>query len=626
MRSTPEPTPGWSCDSGRVHAAGAPPARGGAHGRRCTRVRGARVLGCDGAGRRGRARAPQGQPVPLHPHQGGPALPPLRGRARRRRRGPRARGRRGRRDAAAGPARGLRDADRRVQHRQPAAPHRLPPRTRPPRRRAPGPRPRLAAAARGLRLRADRRRAAPRRRGPERRSARAREHGARRDDLDAPLVPAVGPDHSGAARPAVRRVCPPGRPGHRGTGPQRPGGGRVTATSSGPLAGIRVVDLTRLLPGAFATAMLADLGADVIKVEQPGGGDPMRHYAPRIGDASAFTWVADRGKRSVVLNLRDPRGADAVLRLARTADVLVEGFRPGVADRLGVGYDAVRDVNPRLVYCSISGYGASGPLVREAGHDINYVGRAGLIGVTGIDGRPAVPGIQVGDLAGGSLFGIAGLLAALVRAERSGAGDHVDVSMTDGAFALGSLLLASHVATGAVPGIGTELLNGSVPCYGVYECADGRHLTVGALEAPFWAALCEGVGRPDLLPTQMDADALPVWRELFRSRPRDEWLDTLGGRDACVGPLNHLAEAAADPQLAARDMLVDVGGPALQLGTPLRFATATAGPRGPAPALGADTRALLAEAGFAEDEVAGMLADGAAAAPAASGEARAPAG
>src|SRR3954447_21894799 len=324
--------------------------------------------------------------------------------------------------------------------------------------------------------------------------------------------------------------------------------GSVDAVS-GPLEGIRVLDLTRLLPGAYATGLLGDLGAEVVKVEQPGGGDPMRQYPPRLNGTSAFSWVTDRNKRSVVLNLRDPRGAEALLALARRADVVVEGFRPGVADRLGVGYDAVSAVNPRIVYCSISGYGAGGPLVREAGHDINYLGRAGVLSVS--DG---MSGVQIADLAGGSLMALTGLLAALVHAQRTGEGDHVDVAMTDGAFSLLALSLGAFLADGRVPAAGTELLNGGVPCYGIYECADGLRITVGALEPQFWAALVEGAERPDLAGTQFDPAARDTWRALWRERPRDAWLAALAGRDACVGPLNDLGEAVREPQLGAREV------------------------------------------------------------------------
>jgi len=386
------------------------------------------------------------------------------------------------------------------------------------------------------------------------------------------------------------------------------------AQPTGPLSGIRILDLTRLLPGAFATALLGDLGAEVVKIEQPGAGDPMRVYEPRIGDASAFTWVTDRNKRSVALNLRDARGREAALRLAAGVDVLVEGFRPGVAARLGIGYEAVRSVNPALVYCSITGYGADGPSAQEAGHDVNYVGRAGLLSVTGAGGLPAIPGIQVGDLGGGSLLGVAGLLAALVRAQRTGEGDHVDVSMTDGAFALQALMLGVYFADGRPPGLESELLNGRFPCYAVYECADGRHLTVGPLEPPFWKELCEGVGRPDLLPTQFEAGALAQWRELFRTRSRDEWLTALEGRDACVGPVNDFSEAVADPQLRHRGMVFELehptAGPTPQLGTPIKLREHPASVRAPAEALGASTRRVLAGAGYTTEAIDALVADG----------------
>jgi crotonobetainyl-CoA:carnitine CoA-transferase CaiB-like acyl-CoA transferase len=237
----------------------------------------------------------------------------------------------------------------------------------------------------------------------------------------------------------------------------------------------------------------------------------------------------DRNKRSVALDLRDPRGVQIVERLATTCALLVESFRPGVAERLGVGYEALRAVNPALVYCSLSGFGASGPLAGEAAHDLNYVGRAGLVGLGGADGQPSIPGTQVADL-GGSLMCVAGMLAALLAAERTGRGDHVDVSLTDSAFALLSTALAPYFATGRVPGTATELLTGGYPCYQLYRCRDGRTLTVGALEPQFWSALCAAVGRPELEPTHFDPDAVPVWRELFAARPLQEWLELLGER------------------------------------------------------------------------------------------------
>jgi alpha-methylacyl-CoA racemase len=390
--------------------------------------------------------------------------------------------------------------------------------------------------------------------------------------------------------------------------------------SGGPLAGVRILDLTRLLPGAFATALLGDLGAEVLKVEQPGIGDPMRAYAPRVGDSSAFTWITDRNKRSIALNLRDPRGVEVVHRLARDVDVVVEGFRPGVADRLGVGYDALRAGNPALVYCSLSGYGADGPLVAEAGHDLNYMGRSGLLSITGVAGETAIPGVQVADLAGGSLMAVAGLLAALLHAERTGEGDHVDISMTDGAFSLLSIHLGAYFADGAVPGAGTELLNGGYPCYNVYACADGRRITVGALEDPFWESVCERVERPDLLATKLDPEAIGTWREVFAGRDRDDWLALFAGHDSCVGPVNDLAEAIADPQIVHRGMVVQTEhptlGPLSQVASPIKLREHPASIRTPAPVLGEATREVLGGLGYEPAEIERLLEDGVAAAPA----------
>jgi len=383
---------------------------------------------------------------------------------------------------------------------------------------------------------------------------------------------------------------------------------------SGPLSGVRVIDLCRQLPGAFATGLLGDMGAEIIKIEEPGDGDPMRAYEPRIGASSAYTWVTDRNKRSVALNLRDPRGAALVRRLASTADAVLESFRPGVAERLGVGPAEMQRENPRLVYCSISGYGASGPLAGEAGHDINYIGRAGMLSVTGVDGRPAIPGVQVADLAGGALMGLTGLLAAMLNAARTGRGDHVEVSMTDGAFALMAVNLAVNFAGGHEPGWESELLNGSVPCYNVYACADGRHLTVGALEEKFWIALCEGVDRADLVGTRLDWGAVHEWRSHFATRTRDEWLARLDRADACVGPVNSVSEATRDPQLLARGMYLEVQHPSLgsigQIGCPIGFRDHPPFAPACAPSLGESTRSVLEELGVAQEEIETLATEG----------------
>ncbi|HEY5333723.1 MAG TPA: CaiB/BaiF CoA-transferase family protein, partial [Solirubrobacterales bacterium] len=242
------------------------------------------------------------------------------------------------------------------------------------------------------------------------------------------------------------------------------------AAAEGPLAGVRVLDLSRLLPGGFCTALLGDMGADVVKIEQPGQGDYMRWGDPKFGAESAASWTIDRNKRSVSLDLKQPDGVAALLDLARGAQVIVESFRPGVVDRLGVGYEATSAVSPAIVYCSISGHGQDGPLRTTPGHDINYVGRAGILDISGpADGLPAVPGVQVADLGTGGLFSAAGILAALYRARETGEGDHIDISMTDGALAWLSIHLEDYFASGVAPGREGMILNGAYPCYNVYR-------------------------------------------------------------------------------------------------------------------------------------------------------------
>jgi crotonobetainyl-CoA:carnitine CoA-transferase CaiB-like acyl-CoA transferase len=383
-----------------------------------------------------------------------------------------------------------------------------------------------------------------------------------------------------------------------------------------PLDGLRILDLTRLLPGGFATALLADLGAEVVKIEEPGRGDYMRWQKPRIGERSAHSWVTDRNKRSVALNLKDPAGRDAFLALARTADAVVESFRPGVLTRLGIDFDVLHEIRPQLVLCSLTGYGQDGPLAGAAGHDVNYIGRAGLLSITGTADRPVIPGVQIGDLAGGSLMSLVGLLSALLRAQRTGEGDHVDVAMTDGAFSLLSIHLGDHFFDDRDLTAEGMTLNGAYPCYNVYECADGRWLTVGALEEKFWIALCEQMGQADKVADQFDPEAVPRWREIFRTRGRDAWLEQLD-EETCTGPVNDVAEAAADPQLMARRMIIQqddpIAGRNRQLATPIKMRLHSPSVTGLPPALGADTRAYLHDAGLDDPSVDSLIRSGAAA-------------
>lgn len=372
---------------------------------------------------------------------------------------------------------------------------------------------------------------------------------------------------------------------------------------SGPLDGVRVLDLTRLLPGGYCTQLLADLGADVVKVEEPGRGDYIRWSPPMVGSYSAAHWVLNRNKRSVTLNLKKDRGREILLELSRNADVFVEGFRPGVMAKLGLGYEEVSAVNPAIVYCSISGYGQSGPYEKRAGHDINYIGYAGVLGFTGTpDGTPVIPAVQIGDLGGGGLLPAVGILAALYRARKEGHGDYLDISMMDGVVSWLTIHAAKYFGGGAEPTWGSEVLNGSVPCYNLYRCADGKWITVGALEPQFWKAFCEAIGREDLVGSQFKADAIPEVQGIIGSRSRGEWLEIFAERDACVGPVSAVAEALEDPQVQHRNMVVTqthpTGKEIPNIGSPLKLRNAPTSISRPAPELGEHNSEVLSEIGI----------------------------
>jgi len=383
------------------------------------------------------------------------------------------------------------------------------------------------------------------------------------------------------------------------------------------LHGIRILDLTRLFPGPFCTMILADFGADVIKVEDPDGGDYMRGVPPLLGEDSVYFLALNRNKRSFTLNLRVPEGREVLRALARTADVLVESFRPGVMATLELDYAALRAVNPRLVYVSLTGYGQTGPLHDRAGHDVNYLARGGFLGLTGpADGPPALPGLPIADVVG-ALWAAIGILLALQARERTGVGQYLDLSITDGVTALLGLPLAIMQATGQPPRRGADHLTGGIARYQVYETADGRYFSLGALEPKFWQRFCDAVDRPDLLDTIL-ADApgqqetIAELRRLFRTRTRDEWTALLGTADACCEPVLSLNELATDPQIVARELLTEITrpdtGPLTQVRTPLRLSHTPDQVRTPPPRLGEHTEAILREASY-DDEATQLRLD-----------------
>jgi len=399
-------------------------------------------------------------------------------------------------------------------------------------------------------------------------------------------------------------------------------------TSSGPLAGVRVLDLSRLLPGGFCSLMLADFGAEVLKVEDTGMGDYVRWAEPRYEGAersasSALFLALNRGKRSVRINLREEAGREVLLRLAREYDVLLESFRPGVLDRLGVGYERLREENPRLVICAITGYGQDGPYRDRAGHDMNYLGLVGLLGLSGDPDRPPAQAAgQIADVGGGALMAAFGILAALRERERSGLGQVVDVSMADGAMSWLALVAARYLCDGQVPARGSLELAGGLACYRPYACSDG-HVTLGALEPKFWQAWCRGVGREDLIERQFDppgSEAHVEVERIFAGRTRAEWEAFAAEHDCCLEPVLGLDEALGSELTRAREMVVQVdqpgAGPVSLLGPPVKLDRTPAAPAGPGPGLGEHTDAVLAEVGYDQAERDQLRASGAVAGPA----------
>lgn len=322
-----------------------------------------------------------------------------------------------------------------------------------------------------------------------------------------------------------------------------------------PLAGIKVLDFTTLLPGPMASLMLAEAGAEVVKIERPGSGDDLRQYEPRWGRDSAFFALLNRGKKSLALDLKDARQAALLEPLIREVDVLIEQFRPGVMERLGLGYAAVSETNPGIIYCSISGYGQNGPKAGVAGHDINYIGDAGLLALSlGDPERPTVPPVLAADLVGGSYPAVLNILLALMQRQRTGRGTHLDIAMTENLFMLMPWALGQGLAAGRWPNPGAELLTGGSPRYQIYRTADGRHVAVGALEQKFWDNFCDAIGLPERdrddqkHPQATTAEV----RDIIAGTPAEEWTRRLSGRDCCASVVLTLEEALAEPQFHMR--------------------------------------------------------------------------
>ena len=382
---------------------------------------------------------------------------------------------------------------------------------------------------------------------------------------------------------------------------------------SGPLASLKILDFSTLLPGPFASMMLADLGAHVLRLEAPHRPDLVRLSPPFDGDTSAWHALLNRSKRSLALDLKKPDAANIVKRLVKSYDIVLEQFRPGVMDRLGVGYEVLKAANPQLIYCALTGYGQTGPLKDRAGHDINYLSLSGTMNHMGRNEAGPLPlSLQIADVGGGSFGAVTGILAAVIQRQQTGQGQFVDISMFDGSVFWNSLAAAEYLASGEEAQREGRWLNGG-SYYDFYRTADDRYLSVGCLEPKFWAGFCQAIERPDLVDQGYARDASAQKslkaeiQTAIAARPLDEWLAIFAAIDVCIEPVLTTAEMLRHPHTQARQMVVEVPRPdgtaQKQIGCPFKFSVGQPVYTHIGSELGADTDGILKEAGYGPEEV-----------------------
>jgi crotonobetainyl-CoA:carnitine CoA-transferase CaiB-like acyl-CoA transferase len=378
------------------------------------------------------------------------------------------------------------------------------------------------------------------------------------------------------------------------------------------LTGIRVIDLSRHAPGPYCTMLMADLGADVVVVEAPPGVGQRVEDEMGVSERTRAFLPMGRNKRSIALDLKDESMREALLRLIEAADVVVEGFRPGVVERLGIDYESIKQRNPSAVYCSLSGYGQTGPNASLPGHDLNYISLAGTLGMIGWPGQaPSIPMNVLADFAGGGLFAAFSILAALIARERTGTGQYIDMAMSDGVMSLACLAASDYFSSGTAPRPGEHYLNGAYPCYSVYATADAKWLSVGCMEPWFWKNLCRVLGCEEYVEEQFNFEKFPEMfaflRKKLREKTRDEWFAEFREQEICATPVYALDEALEDSHNRARNMVVEVEHPEYgriaQIGVAPKFSETPGSVRTPAPKPGEHTEEILREAGYSAEEI-----------------------
>lgn len=391
-----------------------------------------------------------------------------------------------------------------------------------------------------------------------------------------------------------------------------------------PLEGIRVIELSRVVTGAYCTMLLGDMGAEVIKVEQPikadtprwgGGWSPVGEERRKEASSNAL----QRNKKSVAIDLSTEAGKEIFYKLVKKSDVILECYRPGVAKRLNIDYDTVRNLNPGIIYCSLSGYGQDGPYAHLPGHDINYISFTGVLGLIGDrDGRPVIPLNLVGDFAGGSLHAALGILLALMARQKTGEGQYVDVAMTDGVVSLISFILSNYFSTGDIPKRGETLMSGAAPMYSVYQTQDNKFISIGCLEPWLWGNLCRAMGMDDFIPHQWSIDKWPEisteFRNAFTTKSRDEWFEMLSKQNISIAKVYDLDEVTNDPQIIHRQMIIELDYPSTgkvkQPGIAIKLSGTPGRIRSFGPILGEHTKEILMEVGYTSKEFEKLRHDG----------------